>query len=98
MVIVKIMIYGIAADGVSDMSNWIKVLSEGIDSMDNLKFGDNTNNLNSNNYGGLYMVTSLDTIKITWHSSNVPVNIEIVHINQNIQRFMGGMTGDGFRN
>mgnify|MGYP003383837377 CR=1 FL=1 len=44
------------------------------------------------------MVTLLDTIKITWHSSNVPVNIEIVHINQNIQRFMSGMTGDGYSN
>lgn len=94
----NMIIYGIAADGVSDMSNWIKVLSEGVESIENLNLYLNAkiNNLNQNNYDGLYLISNLDKIKISWYNSNIPVNIEIVHLKQNIQQIMGGMSGDTY--
>jgi len=54
------------------------------------------NNLNSNNYEGMYLVSNLDKIKISWYNSNVPVNVEIIHVNQNIHKMMGGMCGDAY--
>jgi PII-like signaling protein len=54
------------------------------------------NNLNSDNYEGLYLLSNLDKIKISWYNSNVPVNIEIIHINQNVQRIMNGMTENAY--
>ena len=112
----NVIIYGIAADGVSDMSNWIKVLSESVESIEDLnldsvhknnddnnddgnnysKKARNVNNLNSNNYEGMYLVSNLNKIKISWYNTNIPVNVEIIHINQNIQRMMGGMSGDAY--
>ena len=102
----NIVVYGIASDGVSNMSNWIKVQSECIDSIEKLSFRDNnsnsysanisTNNLNTNNYEQIYRIVNLDEIKITWSESAVPVNIEIIYIGQNLQRIMSGMTGDAF--
>jgi hypothetical protein len=104
----NMVIYGVAMDGVSDMSNWIKVLSEGIESTEKLNFDVNVkinsnsneqkpvNNLNSNNYEGTYLVSDIDNIKISLYNSNVPVNIEIIHITQNIQKIFGGMCGDAY--
>lgn len=97
----NIVVYGIASDGVSNMSNWIKVQSECIDSIEKLAFRDNNSNsystnLNTNNYEQIYRIVNLDEIKLTWSESLVPVNIEIICIDQNLQRIISGMTGDAF--
>jgi len=97
-----LVIYGIAADGISNMKNWIKVQSECIDSIEKMSFGNNKNgkigssNLNPNNYNGVYGIVNLTGIKIYWSETTIQTNIEIFFINQNIQRVMCGMTGDAY--
>lgn len=97
-----LVIYGIAADGISNMKNWIKVQSECIDSIEKMSFGSNENgqiggsNLNPNNYNGVYGIISLTGIKIYWSETAIQTNVEIFFVNQNIQRVMGGMTGDAY--
>jgi hypothetical protein len=46
-----------------------------------------------NNYEGIYKIVNLNHIQITWSESVVPVNIEMIYIEQNTQRFMNGMSG-----
>lgn len=97
-----LVIYGIAADGISNMKNWIKVQSECIDSIEKMSFGSNDNgkisssNLNPNNYNGVYGIINLTGIKIYWSETAIQTNIEIFFVNQNIQRVMSGMTGDAY--
>lgn len=95
-----LVIYGIAADGISNMKNWIRVQSECIDSIEKMSFGSNENgqitgsNLNPNNYNGVYGIVNLTGIKIYWSETAIQTNVEIFFVNQNIQRVMSGMTGD----
>ena len=95
-----LVIYGIAADGISCMKNWIRVQSECVDSIEKISFGDNSNgniggsNFNPNNYSGVFGIVNLTGIKINLSDSNIQTNIEIIVVNQNIQRIMSGMTGD----
>lgn len=97
-----LVIYGIAADGISNMKNWIKVQSECIDSIEKMSFGSNDNgqiggsNLNPNNYNGVFGIVNLTGIKIYWSETAIQTNVEIFFINQNIQRVMSGMTGDAY--
>lgn len=98
-----LVIYGIAADGVSSMKNWIKVQSECIDSIEKMIFVpyDNTtnfnaNNLNINNFNNVFSIVNLTGIKIYWSETSIQTNVEIFIINQNIQRVMSGMTGDAY--
>lgn len=106
----NMVIYGIAADGINSMKNWINVNQECLDSIEKLSFSNSkntnnykytnnskyTNNFNLKNINEIYKVVNLNEIKITWTDSTISTNIEIIHINQNIQMFMGGMTGDYF--
>lgn len=95
-----LVIYGIAADGISNMKNWIKVQSECIDSIEKMSFGSNDSetlygsNFNPNNYNGVYGIVSLNGIKIYWSETAIQTNVEIFIIDQNIQRVMSGMTGE----
>lgn len=100
-------VYGIASDGTSSMKDWIKVNQECLDSIEKLSFTEsnstygsqiNTNNFNLTNINEIYRIVNLNQIKITWTESNIPVNIEIIHIKQNLQRIMGGMSGDAYSN
>lgn len=105
----NMVIYGIAADGISSMKDWIRVNQECLDSIEKLSFANQksnssqnnynqifTNNFNLTNTNEIYRIVNLDKIKITWTESNIPVNIEIIQINQNIQRVMSGMSGDAY--
>ena len=105
----SIVIYGIASDGISSMKDWIKVNQECINSVEKLSFKNNTNNNNKNlfdnNYTSnfnptntqeLYKIVDLNNIKITWSESVIPSNIEIIHIQQNVQRITHGMSGQIF--
>ena len=103
----NMVVYGIATDGISSMKNWIEVLNESVNSIEKISFGSNkdtnennyclgTNNLNLSNTNEIYRNVNLNQIKITWTDSSIPVNIEIIHIEQNLQRIMGGMTGDAY--
>lgn len=108
----NIIVYGIAADGYNSMKNWINVLKEGINSAEKIDFINNNNNNNNNNKllykynfasnynmfntNEIYKCVNLDKIKIVLSESSIPVNIEIIHIQQNLQRYMGGLTGDAF--
>jgi hypothetical protein len=96
----NIVVYGIAADGISNMNGWIKVMSEGVKSIEKLNTSSDSksnfgllNNLNMNNYEEIYKIVNLNHIQITWSESVVPVNIEMIYIEQNAQRFMSGMSG-----
>ena len=90
------------------MKNWIKVNQECLDSIEKLSFFNynsdynytniGTNNFNLTNSNEIYRIVNLNQIKITWTESVIPVNIEIVHIQQNLQKIMSGMTGDAFIN
>jgi hypothetical protein len=97
-----LIIYGIAADGISNMKNWVRVQSECIDSIEKMSFGSNENgkiagsNLNPNNYNGVYGNVYLTGIKIYWSETAIQTNVEIFFVNQNIQRVMSGMTGDAY--
>ena len=97
-----LVIYGIAADGISNMKNWIKVQSECIDSIEKMSFGSNDNgqiggsNLNPNNYNGMFGIVNLTGIKIYWSETAIQTNVELFFVNQNIQRVMSGMTGDAY--
>jgi hypothetical protein len=107
-------IYGIAADGISNMKNWIKVQSECIDSIEKMTFKNNATNatnasnknhmiidacnINSNNYENLYCIVNLNSIKIYWSETSIQTNIEVFIINQNIQRICSGMTGEAYIN
>jgi len=97
----NMVIYGIAADGISNMSDWIKVMSEGVKDIENIilnanynKNNNSLNNLNTNNYNEIYKIVNLKNIKITWTDSYIPVNIEIIYITQKLQKIMSGITGD----
>lgn len=97
----NMVIYGIAADGISSMKNWIRVNQECLDSIEKLSFvntNTNTNNFNLTNTNEIYKIVNLNQIKITWTESNIPVNIEIINIEQNIQRIMSGMTANAYSN
>lgn len=54
------------------------------------------NNINYANSKEIYRVVGNCDIKIYWSESTVPVNIEIIEINQNLQRIMCGMAGDAY--
>lgn len=101
----NMVVYGIASDGTSSMKNWIKVNQECLDSIEKLSFSKSnstknnysqisTSNFNLTNTNEIYRIVNLNQIKITWTESNIPVNIEIIHIKQNLQRIMSGMSGD----
>jgi len=98
----NMVIYGIASDGISSMKNWIRVNQECLDSIEKLSFvnsnsnSTSTNNFNLTNTNEIYRIVNLNQIKIIWTESNIPVNIEIIHIEQNLQRIMSGMAGDAF--
>jgi hypothetical protein len=98
----NLVIYGIAADGISSMKNWIRVQSECIDSIEKMSFGDNTNgniggsNFNPNNYSSVFGIVNLTGIKIYLSESNIQTNIEVIVVNQNIQKIMSGMTGEAY--
>ena len=106
-----LVIYGIAADGLSNMKNWIKVQSECIDSIEKMTFKNNdtnTNankenymnidacNINPNNYENVYSIVNLNSIKIYWSETSIQTNIEVFIINQNVQRICSGMTGEAY--
>ena len=97
-------IYGIAADGYSNMKNWINVQKEGVESIEKIDFIGKTNdnktlnNFNVDNYNNIYKISGVDKIKIKMSDSNILVNIEIIEINQNLQRFLSGMTANAFGN
>jgi hypothetical protein len=99
-----LVIYGIAADGISSMKNWIRVQSECIDSIEKISFVNNSNcdiegsNLNLNNYSDVFGIVNLTGIKIYFSQSNIQSNIEIIVVNQNIQRIKYGMTGNFYGN
>jgi hypothetical protein len=105
----SIVIYGIASDGISSMKDWIKVNQECIDSIEKLSFKNNTNDNNKNYFDNdytsnfnptntceLYKIVDLNNIKITWSESVIPSNIEIINIQQNVQRITNGMSGQIF--
>lgn len=104
----NMVVYGIAADGISSMKNWIHVLDESIGDFEKLSFMKNYNynknnnihasNFNPANTNEIYKYVNLNQIKIIWSESSIPVNIEIIHIQQNLQRIMSGMTGDAYSN
>ncbi len=110
----NLVVYGIAADGISPMKNWIKVNQECLESIDKLLFVDSnsnsnsesksfskikyTNNLNLTNPNEIYRIVYLNQIKITWTESIIPVNIEVVYIQNNVQRYLAGMTTDVYSN
>ena len=97
-----LIIYGIAADGISNMKNWINVQSECIDSIEKMTFCKSKNeygshsNINPNNYNGVYRIVNLTGVKILWSETAIQTNVEIFIINQNLQRIMNGMTGDAY--
>lgn len=97
-----LVIYGIAADGISNMKNWIRVQSECIDSIEKMSFKSNENggiyssNINPNNYNGVFSIVNLTGIKIFWSETSIQTNVEIYVVNQNLQRVMSGMTGDAY--
>lgn len=106
----NLIIYGIAADGVSNMKNWIKVSSECVGSIEKIFQNANTNNssndnssnliklnnFNANNYDQIYKIVNLSNIKIYFSESTIQTDIEIFVINQNLQRFRDGMTGNAY--
>lgn len=102
----NMVVYGIAADGISSMKDWIRVNQECLNSIEKLSFVNpnssnnkiSTNNFNLTNTNEIYGIVNLNQIKITWTESIIPVNIEIIHIEQNLQRIMSGMSGDAFAN
>lgn len=67
-----IVIYGIAADGISSMKNWIRVQSECVNSIEKISFGSSENgnicgsNFNPNNYESVFSIVNLTGIKIYW--------------------------------
>lgn len=91
----EILIYGIALDGVSDMNNWIKVMNEcsSVKTSDFISIQGNYNNLNPNNFEGVFQHINLKEITIDFNCTTTPVNMEILFLNQNIQMIAGGMTG-----
>ena len=95
-------IYGIAADGISNMKNWIRVQSECIDSFEKMAFSVDENkmipslNINPNNYDGVFGIVNLTRIKIYWSETQIQTNVEIFFIQQNITQIMHGMAGDGY--
>lgn len=97
-----LVIYGIAADGISNMKNWIRVQTECIDSIEKMTYGNNEygqisgSNLNPNNYNGVFGIVNLTGIKIYWSETTIQTNVEIFFVNQNIQRVMSGMTGEAY--
>lgn len=94
-----LIVYGIAADGVSSMKNWIRVQSECIDSIEKISFANSENigsNFNPTNYESVFRIVNLTGIKINWSDSKIQSNIEIFFIYQNIQRTICGMTGDAY--
>lgn len=99
-----LVIYGIAADGISSMKNWIRVQSECVDSIEKMIFGNDSYgkiaglNLNPNNYSPVFGIVNLTGIKINLSESNIQSNIEIVVVNQNIQRIMSGITREVYAN
>ena len=95
-------IYGIAADGISNMKNWIRVQSECIDSFEKMAFSVDENkmipslNINPNNYDGVFGIVNLTRIKIYWSETQIQTNVEIFFIQQNITQIMHGMASDGY--
>lgn len=93
----NIICYGIAADGYSDMTNWIRVTNECVELPDilrNKKDGKGFENFNPSTAEQVYKIVKNPEeviIKLTPYS--IPVSIEIYEINQNFQRIMSGMTG-----
>ncbi len=103
-------IYGIAADGISNMKNWTRVQTECVDSIESIEsiesisFKSDTEknsgytNFNSNNYSGIFNIVDLTGIKIFWSETSIQTNIEIFIIKQNMQIISSGMTGNVFSN
>ena len=95
-----LVIYGIAADGISNMKNWTRVQSECIDSIEKMTFGNNENgkiassNFNPNNYNDVFGIVNLSKIKIYWSETSIQTNVEIFVLDQNMQRVKDGMTGN----
>ena len=97
----NMIVYGIAADGISSMKDWIKVNQECLDSIEKMPFTNSnvgSNNFNLINTNEIYRIVNLNQIKITWTESCIPVNIEIIYIQQNLQRIMSGMIGEQYLN
>lgn len=94
----NIICYGIAADGYSNMTNWIQVTNECIGLPDMLKSnptGTNKfDNFNASSVDQVYkIVQDAEEITIKLTPFSIPVSIEIYEITQNQQRVMSGMTG-----
>lgn len=91
-------IYGIAADGVNSMKNWINVLNEGVKNIEKI-YNINkeySTNINLSNIDPIYKIVNLNKLVLTFSESNVPINIEIIYICQNSYRIMYGMCGNSF--
>lgn len=53
-------------------------------------------NNNPNNHTGIFNHVRYCDVQLSFTPSSTPVNMEIITINQNIQRIMGGMCGNAF--
>lgn len=54
------------------------------------------NNINSNNFEGIFQHISMDKLIVNFTYTTTPVNMEVLIINQNMQRIMYGMAGNAY--
>ncbi len=91
----NIICYGIAADGYSDMTNWIKVTNECVELPDiirNKQGEKGFENFNPSTAEQVYKIVTPERVIIKLTPYSIPVSIEIYEINQYLQRIMSGMT------
>lgn len=89
-------VYGISVDENTSMEKWLKFTNEctsNILSKLNDDYSTPKNNINSNNYNGIYKCVNIEKIKMIFTDVSQIVNIEITTLIQNIQRIMYGMSG-----
>ena len=53
-------------------------------------------NNNPNNFEGIFQHANADHIEINFMPTMTPVNMEVIIIKQNLQRIIGGMTGNSY--
>jgi hypothetical protein len=84
-----IIVYGVALDGISDMKNWTKVMNEftpiNYDKLNN-NIGKKYSNTNENNVDGVYGIVNYCLISTIFSTALTPVNMEVILIQQNMQR------------
>jgi hypothetical protein len=104
-----ILVYGVALDCISDMKNWTNVMNEftpiNLDKLMDNKKNSITNeeqklnaytNENASNVNGMYGFIRDSSAHITFNETSTPVNMEVITIQQNMQRIIGGMVGTAF--